>query len=193
MVKQKVVDSPVFAFYLSSEANPPLPPKSQGEMILGGIDSKHYTGELSYVPLSSETYWEVKLDAFTINGKSATTSTKAVLDTGTSLMAGPKDEVANLAKMVGAKPFVNGEFTVDCKKLDTLPDAVFTLGGKEYNLKAKDYVINDANKVCLFGFVGIDIPAPAGPLWILGDLFIRQYYTVFDYGQQRLGFATMAP
>jgi cathepsin D len=192
MVQQKVVDSPVFAFYLSSEANPPLPPKSQGEMILGGTDPAHYTGELSYVPLSSETYWEVKLDAFTINGKSVTTSTRAVLDTGTSLMAGPTDDVKALALSVGAKPFLNGEYTVPCNKLDTLPDAVFTLGGKQYAIKAKDYVINDENKICLFGFVGIDIPAPAGPLWILGDIFIRQYYTVFDYGSKRLGFATMA-
>ena len=60
-----------------------------------------------------------------------------------------------------------------------------------FTLTKADYVITDG-PICLFGFVGIDIPAPRGPLWILGDIFMRKYYSIFDYGNQRMGFALSA-
>ena len=49
--------------------------------------------ELTWVNLTSETYWEVDMAGFSVGGRPATTTRRAVLDTGTSLLAGPSGDV----------------------------------------------------------------------------------------------------
>lgn len=183
MENQGLVQSPMFAFFLSATSG------SEGELVLGGYDENHFTGNITWVPVTSETYWEVALDDMQLGGKSVTTATKAILDTGTSILAGPSSEVAAMAAAVGATPFPlrPSEYTINCTLIPTLPDLSINIGGAAFVLTGADYVLN-VGGMCLFGMTGIDIPAPRGPLYILGDVFIRKYYTIFDT-TGRLGFA----
>ena len=59
-----------------------------------------------------------------------------------------------------------------------------------YTLTKEEYIINDGGK-CMFAMTGLDVPAPAGPLYILGDVFMRAHYVKFDVGQKRVGFAAL--
>lgn len=190
MVAQQQVSEPVFAFYLSATSG------TDGELTIGGIDKNHFTGDIHYVKLTSDTYWETRLDSLALEGMgSVTTATKVIVDSGTSILAGPSADVKALAAKVGAKPFFLNpkEYTIDCKKVSSLPDLTITMGGANFTLTGDDYVIKaGGGAVCLFAFTGIDVPAPHGPLWIMGDVFMRKYYTVFDFGGKQLGFAPKA-
>merc|ERR1711920_617932 len=182
LVDSEQLAEPVFAFYLGD--NQP------GELVFGGVDKKHYTGDFSFVPLSSETYWQVALDGVKLGSDSVSSTKRAIVDSGTSLLAGPKADVEAIAKKLGAKSVLGKEWTVDCSK--DLPDLSFTLGGKDYVLKKADMILQQSGSTCILGMIGIDVPAPRGPLWILGDVFMRKYYVQFDWGQKRIGFAVAA-
>jgi hypothetical protein len=185
MIDQKLIDEPVFAFYLQED------PSQTGELTFGGIDKSHYTGDLVDVPLTSETYWEVSLDGMKYGDTSVSGSAKAIIDSGTSLLAGPKDAVDSLAKTVGAQSVMGKEYTIDCSKKSSLQNLEVTLGGKSFTLAPEDYVLEVSGQ-CLFAFMGIDVPPPRGPLWIMGDVFMRKYYCVFDYGNKQMRIAPAA-
>jgi len=124
----------------------------------------------------------------TFDGKTIGSTKKAIVDSGTSLLAGPSADVKAMAAAAGAKSIAGGkEFTIDCDA--AAPDLVFNIGGKPYTLTAKDYILNVQGQ-CLFAMSGIDIPAPNGPLWILGDVFMRKYYVKFDHAGKQIGIAT---
>jgi len=172
-IDQGLVKDPVFAFYLGDNGD--------GELTLGGYDETKFEGDdLHYVDLQSATYWQIELDGVDVGDGYSTGKTNGIVDSGTSLLVGPTAEVAKIAEQVGAKANFMGEYTIDCDKVDAMPDVTFRIDGKNYSVPGKDLVLK-ASSICLFAFMGMYIPPP-GPQWILGDIFMRKYYTVFDQG-----------
>jgi len=190
LMKTDKCDEKVFAFWMNKAANG----EDGGEMTLCGMDSNHYTGDLTYVPVTRKAYWQFTVDSVQVNAEKYSTHFEAIADTGTSLITGPKEIVDRMNKEIGAyRNPMNGEWMIDCKVTNSMPTVTFNIGGKAFPLTPEQYVIRvkpiatmDVT-LCLSGFVGMDMPQ--GPMWILGDVFISQYYTVFDQGKDRVGFA----
>eukprot|EP00916_Digyalum_oweni_P006147 GHVL01010606.1.p1 GENE.GHVL01010606.1~~GHVL01010606.1.p1 ORF type:complete len:506 (+),score=86.70 GHVL01010606.1:161-1678(+) len=183
MVEDQLVDKSMFSVYLGDE--------SAGELVLGGYSDDHYTGDINWIPLAAETYWDIKLDLVQFGDIEMNTTSSAIIDTGTSLLAGPSDEVQQIAEKVNAKKMM-GVFIADCDGLDSFPDLVFTLNSIEYTLEPEDYIMRRSSNnqdFCILAISPIDIPAPRGPLWILGDVFIRKFYSIFDYEGLQVGLA----
>ncbi|XP_065133952.2 napsin-A [Paramisgurnus dabryanus] len=186
----KILPQNVFSFYINRD------PVSEvgGELMLGGFDQQYFDGDLHYVNVTRKAYWQIEMDKVQV-GSTLTLckgGCQAIVDTGTSLITGPYQEVRALQKAIGALPLLMGEYWIDCKKIPSLPVISISLGGKMFNLTGEDYVMKVTHmgfSVCLSGFMAMDIPPPAGPLWILGDVFIGRYYSVFDREADRVGFA----
>jgi hypothetical protein len=69
------------------------------------------------------------------------------------------------------------------------PNVTFVIGGQTFTLSVLQYFLilyNGQNFVC-YSVFGV---SPAANLWILGDYFLSRFYSVYDIGQNRVGFAT---
>lgn len=190
MVNQGLVEAPVFSFWLNRDPNADL----GGEMILGGSDPLFYEGEMTYVPVEREGYWQIVMDGIVMEGDTVGCDggCTAIVDTGSSLLVGPTKQTNAINKAIGGVELIpgTGQYQMDCNSIDSLPEIDFMLGGQPFTLTGKDYVLaitQLGQTQCISGFMGMDLPM--GDWWILGDVFIGKFYSEFDLGNSRVGFA----
>ncbi|KAL6030995.1 hypothetical protein STEG23_014583 [Scotinomys teguina] len=139
LMQQKLIDKNIFSFYLNR--NPSGQPG--GELMLGGIDSKYYEGELFYLNVTRKAYWQVHMDQLDVANVLTLCKggCEVIVDTGTSLIVGPVDEVKELQKAIGAVPLIQGEYMIPCEKVSSLPPVTLKLGGKNYELSPEKYIL----------------------------------------------------
>ncbi|XP_022601379.1 pepsin A-like [Seriola dumerili] len=176
MWNQGKIPQNMFSMYLSSSVEGSV-------LILGGTDPSYYTGDINWIPLYHATnFWNIQIQSITINGNTVACSggCEAVVDSGTSLITGTSKDINNINGWLGASPGQYGDAAVTCSNMNLLPNIVFNINGYSFSLPPSAYVIKSASG-CRTGF------APG--TWILGEVFMRQFYTAFDVGNNMVGFA----
>jgi len=187
LADERVIDSYMFGFYLQSDA------KKSGKLTLGGYDKSKATN-VSWVPVTQENYWSVNMQKLSFGGVVATDVTWAIVDSGTSILVGPSADVKAIAEQFNATYIANNEYQVDCNA--NLPDMEVTLGSGAHAVTLTVKGIDLRIKICRFkifcecllGISGLDMK---NPIWILGDVLMRDFYTIFDFGNARVGFTPL--
>uniref|UniRef100_A0A8C3R6Y2 Peptidase A1 domain-containing protein n=1 Tax=Cyanoderma ruficeps TaxID=181631 RepID=A0A8C3R6Y2_9PASS len=139
-----------------------------GELILGGVDPELFQGDITWTPVTQELYWQVSVSSWCSQG------CQAIVDTGTFLLTVPQEYLESILETLGLP---DGWLCSPCAL--PVPDPFIPL--------------SQSNGYCTLGIEVTYLPSQDGqPLWILGNVFLKEYYTVFDMANNRVGFALSA-
>lgn len=188
----------MFAFYLTPEAY-----AHGSELHIGGYDlsvvgpnaSFHYTPVVKLPEYDAFMYWTVKMNYFARDNSSSSGPSDAavnlcdpfcyaIVDTGTSLISVPRGIYAQVLRAISDGLNCND---VDCEgeSLSAFPALRFGMEPDNvFLLQPDDYVMCYGWGQCRIQFQVTD-----DEWWILGDVFIKTYYTLFDAQNMRVGFA----
>jgi len=144
------------------------------------------------VGVSVPGYWQFELEDITIGGQSAGLCStykhgkcQAVVDTGSSLLMGPRNMIAQMTKKL--------DLDDKCEKAN-IPSIGFLVRDKKTNttrnleLQAEDY-LDRSDKDCYISMMSVG-DMGRGPLVVLGYPFLRSFYTVFDFESREMRFAS---
>ena len=191
MISRKLLPEDIFSVFLSSVDN-----SSDSFFAFGEVDAAYFEPPLITVPFSPMQpelgYWATAVAYIAVGGvpQPGTDAVIGVVDTGTSLIAGPPAVVNPIIAQVNA--------SADCSNLGSLPNITIAMnvsGGAlaEFVLTPADYTVRTPNAggpdSCACGLFAFDAGEGLLPLWILGDPFIRTFYSVFDRANNQMQFA----
>lgn len=180
--EDKLLKSNVFSFDLNRAEDG----SNTGELTFGGIDSSRYTGDITYTSVDSSANgeWAIMLDDMGYDGTNAGVTDKlAYIDTGTTYAFGPSDDVAALHELIpGANSTDGVTYTAPC---DSNRSMSMTFSGVDHDISVKDWLSDPSSSgVCTSNIYGQEVVSGG---WLVGDVFLKNVYTVFDVDGSRIG------
>ncbi|RPD68640.1 acid protease [Lentinus tigrinus ALCF2SS1-7] len=178
---QGAVKTGVFAFKLA---------KSGSELYLGGTNSKLYTGSIEYHTVVGSGFWQIGSGKIQVGAKSVVSNIRTIIDSGTTLIYGPPSQVATLyASIPGSKASGNGFYTFSCTSVPN--NVAFSWGGKSWTISAANMNLGRESATrCVGAIVGQDLGLGTN-VWLVGDSFMKNVYSVFSFDQNAVGFASL--
>lgn len=185
------------------------PPTGQdtqnGEVTFGGVDTSKISGNVTYVPITTQSpasqYWGIDVSSITYGSTSVGSNVAGIVDTGTTLILVSTDLYNSLyGNITGFTVDQNsGLVSIPSDQYANLQDITFVVGGTNFTLTKEQYIVPQ-NLVTLFGgqagqYLSVigDLGQSQGALqFILGQSFLEYYYSVYDTAQGRVGLATRA-
>jgi len=185
LAAQKTLAQNTFSFYLAENGS---------ELSLGAPDQSKYTGDVNWNTLSQAAYWQIPLSSVNVGNTAAVSNMQSIIDSGTTLIVGDSTSVRSFyAAIPGSKdaslldPTLEGFYTVPC---NSIPNVSLTFNGHTYPMNPQYFslgVITTGSPDCVGGINSqVDIN-----FWVIGDVFMRNVYTVFDVDNTRVGFASL--
>lgn len=187
---QGVITDAIFSLYLN-DSSTDSSDDMQSVITIGGFDLQTYTGssnesDIHYLRVYQETgLWAVALDAVNFGDHHLSYGGQmAILDSGVSLILGPTALVANLMtfmKNLYSCVFEDEANMLTCDCNYAYPDLAFVLEGVNFYVPPSSYFYRQLG-YCILLLDSID-----SNKWILGDVFLRNHYTIYDMDKQRVG------
>ncbi|GAA5873241.1 hypothetical protein JCM16303_001062 [Sporobolomyces ruberrimus] len=177
-----------------------------GSLTIGYLNASLYSSEINYVgiPQGMESYWVVPMEQVTVNGTNVTTeggaSQYVAIDTGTTLIGGPRDVVGNLYAQVEGAQAATGRYTgyysYPCEHNVSVS---LTFGGVAYNMSSSDFNLgpfgidsNTNRSTCLGAFFDLSFGSSSRVSWVIGASFLKNVYSVYRASPPSVGFATLS-
>jgi len=185
------LDQPLYSLWLERAQKPNQP--ARGLLTLGGLDSKNCQSNVDYVPATKSGYWQAtfQIDSVSIGDYMSGKDEKftGILDSGSPFIhAENKAHYAFFKQINAAFDESLNMYTVECSKKSSLPEWSFKIGGKEYKIKAEQYLLELGSKEDKCALAIQSYPSEQFG-WTLGMPFMQAYCTVFDVGANRFGFS----
>ncbi|KAG0323763.1 hypothetical protein BGZ99_002517 [Dissophora globulifera] len=177
-IASKAVSLPVVSAFLPSVRRNN---GTGGYFLFGAIERARYLGELTSVPVTKPGYWQVHVADVKVAGVSLNIAAEAIIDTGSTLALLSVDAAALVhSKIKGAQySDEQGGWLVPCALTKSSQSVSFNMGKTDFNIAMADLawgpLPNDTVN-CYSGLQGSSFG-----LWILGDMFVKNNYCVFDH------------
>jgi len=161
--------------------------KKDGEIVFGGIDTSKFSGSLSYTKTANDDAWEIPVQDTLVNGQPCNfTARTAIIDTGTTFILMPPTDAEALHDLIPGSAASGEGFTMPCT---TNAKLEVRINGKLYGISPKDYIgspVDTGSSTCSSTIIGHQ--AFGAHQWILGDVFLKNVYAVFDFDNKQIGF-----